>query len=141
VNIRLVSDPSQTRFGYRVVRVDVLGNVPDAGIVFDGGMDLFDAGTPPPPRDAGVVRDAGLPPAPDAGDPPVGDAGMAPPFPGDAGIVMPTDAGFVSTRQLPKLGTESLSPAVNRGCGCGASSGAQWLAGLLVLALRRRRGQ
>lgn len=138
VNIRLVSDPSQNRFGYRVIRVDVLGTVADAGIVFDGGMDLFDGGTPPP-VDAGV-RDAGMPPPPlpDAGDPPVGDAGMAPPFPSDAGM-MPTDAGFVSTLRLPKLGTESLSPAVNRGCGCGASSGAQWLAGLVLLALRRRR--
>jgi len=132
VNIRLVSDPSQARFGYQVDRVDVLGAPADAGVVFDGGMDLFDAGTPPPPPVDAGVRDAGLPPKPDAGAPPPGDAGT-PPL---------TDAGMppvTGSRTLGKLGTESLTPALTRGCGCGATSGLEGFAALALLGAWRRR--
>jgi hypothetical protein len=139
VNVRLVSDRSQVRFGYLIDRIDVLGGV-DAGVVFDGGMDTFDAGRPDAGRpDAGrpdAGADAGpVPPLPDAGDPPLGDAGTDAGRP-DAGVPPASDGG-----QRPsftaKLGVESLSPAVARGCGC--TSGAELLAGLMLLGLLRRR--
>lgn len=135
VNIRLVSDNSQVRFGYQVDRIDVLGAPPDASVQFDGGMDTFDAGRPDAGRpDAGV--DAGpVPPLPDAGDPPVGDAGVDGGRP-DSGIPPSSDGG---TRPsfTAKLGVETLSPAVARGCGC--TSGAELFAGLMLLGLLRRR--
>ena len=143
VNIRLVSDPSQVRFGYHVDRIDVLGMVSDAGVIFDAGM------PPPPPPDAGV-RDAGMPPPPppDAGDPPVLDGGSPPPPPVDAGM---RDGGMVpplpdggaggggGTTYTKLAGVESLSPAVDRGCGCGSTPGAEWLLALLLPLARRRR--
>lgn len=141
VNIRLVSDPSQVRFGYQVDRVDVIGAPPDASVVFDGGMDPFDAGPPPPPIDAGrpdAGRDGGFVPPVDAGDPPVGDAGVDA---GRADAGPPSSDGGQRPTFTGKLGVETLSPAVNRGCGCGASPGAEWLS-VLALAgwwLRRRR--
>lgn len=134
VNVRLVSDGSQVRVGYQIDRIDVLGAPADAGLVFDGGMDLFDAGVPVRPdagvRDAGViVRDAGAPAA-DAGDPPLGDAGQSPPPPADAGT---------GTRTLEAYGTESLRPALARGCGCGTTSGVEGFGLLALLGLWRRR--
>jgi uncharacterized protein (TIGR03382 family) len=79
--------------------------------------------------DAGIVIDAGI----------VTDAGIAT----DAGIVtdagVATDAGIargVLTR--PAAGVEPLAPALNRGCGCGAT-GAEGFGLLLLVALRRRR--
>ncbi len=141
VNIRLVSDNSQQRLGYQVDRIDVLGAPLDAGVVFDGGMDLFDAGTPPVfdagVRDAGV-RDAGVLPRPDAGSPPVGDAGPPPPLP-DAGARDGGTATGVLTRAA--LGTERLTPALNRGCGCGATSGVEGFGLLALLGAWRRRRQ
>ena len=138
VNIRLVSDTSQVRYGYHVDWIEVLGSGADAGVLFDGGIDLFDAGTPPPPFDAGV-RDGGMRPdggvvRPDGG---VRDAGVA-----DAGAPPASDAGFSSSRTLVAYGTERLSPALNRGCGCGATSGLEaWGALALLGALTRRRRQ
>lgn len=117
VSIRLISDDSQARFGYRVDRIDVIGDVVDAGLVFDGGMDPFT-----PPMDAGV---------PDAGRP---DAGVV-----DAGM---RDAGVVpgpSARTVPAAGDETLSPMVQRGCGCGAGEAAMMLPLLLVWCGARRR--
>ncbi len=136
VNIRLVSDPSQVRFGYHVDWIDVLGAPADAGLVFDGGMERLDAGTPP--FDAGV-RDAGGGTA-DAGDP-VQDAGAPPPAQ-DAGLrdagVPARDAGsFVSSKNLEAYGNERLSPALNRGCGCGATSGLEAWAALALLGFFR----
>lgn len=138
VNIRLVSDPSQVRFGYQVDRVDVLGSA-DAGLVYDGGMDPFDAGRPDagsPPFDAGT---------PDAGNDPIIDAGPPPPLPdagrpADAGM-MPPDAGpFIATKTLEAYGTEALTPALRRGCGCGAATGMEaWIALALLGLIRRRR--
>jgi hypothetical protein len=134
VNIRLVSDPSQVRFGYHVDRVEVLGAPADAGLMFDGGIDAFDAG----------VRDAGTP---DAGnDPPLNDGGAAPPLL-DAGVrpdagVPPRDGGVVlGTKTLEAYGNEQLSPALTRGCGCGVTSGFEGWAALALLGLisRRRR--
>jgi hypothetical protein len=138
VNIRLVSDPSQVRYGYHVDWIEVLGSGADAGVLFDGGSDLFDAGTPPPPFDAGV-RDGGMRPdggvvRPDGG---VRDAGVA-----DAGPPPSSDAGFSSSRTLVAYGNERLSPALNRGCGCGATSGLEaWGALALLGVLTRRRRQ
>lgn len=145
VNIRLVTDPSQVRFGFNVDRVDVLGAA-DAGLVFDGGMDTFDAGvdagrpdagSPPPPQDAGS-GDAGNDPIIDAGGPvPLPDAGRPA---NDAGM-MPPDAGPVLvTKTLEAYGTEALTPALQRGCGCGAATGMEaWLALALLGLIRRRR--
>lgn len=135
VNIRLVSDPSQVRFGYQVDRIDVIGAPPDASVVFDGGMDPFDAGQP--------VVDAGRPDAgrPDAGPPPPVDAGDPIPDAGSGvdGGVPPNDGGQPQQRPvfIGKVGIESLSPVVNRGCGC--TSGAELIAGLVLLGLLRRR--
>ena len=132
VNIRLVTDPSQVRFGYHVDRVDVLGSAGDAGVLIDGGIDLFDAGTPPPPpfdagvRDAGVFQDAGIT-RPDSGVPT--DAGSPA---SDAGTAM-------FSRTLTAYGTERLSPALSRGCGCGATSGLEAWAALALLGLIRKR--
>lgn len=138
VNLRLVSDGSQVRFGYHVDRLDVLGGLADAGFIFDGGMDVFDAGGPPPLPDAGS-GDAGNDPIADAGGPaPPQDAGVrdagAPPQP-------QPDGGVSFTRTLEAYGTERLSPALTRGCGCGATTGLEaWAAlGLLGLINRRRR--
>ncbi|MFT3713459.1 MAG: M36 family metallopeptidase [Archangium sp.] len=139
VNIRLVSDNSQVRFGYQVDRIDVLGAPPDASVIFDGGMDTFDAGRPDAGRpDSGMPQqDAGpVPPLPDAGDPPVGDGGVADAGRPDSGIPPASDGGQRPTFTA-KLGVESLSPAVTRGCGC--TSGAELLAGLMLLGLLRRR--
>jgi uncharacterized protein (TIGR03382 family) len=144
VNIRLVTDPSQVRFGYHVDRIDVLGSS-DAGIIYDGGFEPFDAGMPVP--DAGRP-DAGSPPPPlDAGNDPIADAGMAPPAPdagrpADGGTMMPPDAGpFIATKSLEALGTEALTPALKRGCGCGGATGMEaWIA-LALLGLIRRRGK
>jgi hypothetical protein len=144
VHIRLVSDPSQVRFGYHVDRVEVLDAPADAGVFVDGGIDVFDGGTPPPPFDAGMrdagVRDGGTRPVNDAGSPvpPLQDAGMPQT---DAGVP-PSDGGtVVFTRTLQAYGNEELRPALNRGCGCGATSGLEaWAAlGLLGLLNRRRR--
>ena len=136
VNIRLVSDPSQVRFGYHVDWIEVLGAPADAGLIFDGGMEVFDAGTPP--FDAGVrdagVRDAG---ASDAGNDPIADAGGPPVR--DAGVP-PRDGGTVMfSRTLQAYGTERLSPALNRGCGCGATSGLEAWAALALLGFINRR--
>lgn len=114
VLIRLISDSSQTRFGYRVDRIDVIGDVLDAGLVFDGGMDP-------------IVIDAGIP---DAGRP---DAGVV-----DAGV----DAGVMtgpSPRTLPAVGEETLTPTVQRGCGCGGGEAALMLPLLLLWFGARRR--
>lgn len=119
VVIRLVSDPSVTRYGYHVDRLEVLDAPPDAGLVFDGGMDTYqppapvDAGTPP--RDAGVAFDAGVPS-------PVPDAGVS------TGVTV-----------VPALGSEALRPALERGCGCGAATGLEAWAALGLLGLIRRR--
>ncbi len=131
VNIRLVSDPSQQRFGYHVDRIDALGVVGDAGVLFDGGLDLIDAGAPPPPFDAGPP-----PVPPDAG---TRDAGIVP-IGTDAGT--PTDGGVRFTKTLQAVGVERLSPALTRGCGCGAATGLEAWAGLALLGAltRRRRG-
>ncbi|MGV3621534.1 MAG: MYXO-CTERM sorting domain-containing protein [Archangium sp.] len=118
VNVRLISDATQVRFGYRVDRIDVIGDVLDAGLIFDGGMDPI----PQPPMDAGV---------PDAGRP---DAGMQPI---DAGVT--SDAGVTPPRTSPALGEETLSPMVNRGCGCSGGEAALMLPLLLVLLGVRRR--
>lgn len=128
VNIRLVSDGSQVRFGYHVDRIDVLDAPVDAGIVFDGGMDVFDAGRP--------VVDAGQ-------MDPIIDAGMAPPFQ-DAGVrdagVPPTDGGVViRVKTLEAYGHERLSPGLTRGCGCGATTGLEGWAALALLGLINRR--
>lgn len=133
VTLRMVSDPSQAKFGFQVDRIDVLGNVMDAGLEYDGGMDTRDAGVP--------VVDSGVPVV-DSGVP-VTDGGMAPPPPPrDAGVVtdagQPVDAGTM-TEVVEAAGVEPLSPAVSRGCGCGETSGASWLLGLVLLAVRRRR--
>ncbi len=144
VNVRLVSDNSQVRFGYQIDRVDVLGAPDDAGVLFDGGVDLFDAGLPPVfdagVRDAGMRDAGGVPPPFDAGPSPSFDAGPVPPLPTDAGT---TDAGTsTGTRTIGALGTQQLKPVLNRGCGCGATSGAEGF-GLLALlgAWRRRRAR
>ena len=135
VNIRLVTDPSQQRFGYHVDRIDVLGTAADAGVLFDGGIDVLDAGTPPPPFDAGV---------PDAG-PGLVDGGSPPPPPlPDAGVVtmdagVPSDGGVRFTKTLTAYGVESLSPALRRGCGCGATTGLEAWVALVLLGARRRR--
>lgn len=131
VHIRLVSDSSQVRFGYHVDRVDVLDAPADAGVVLDGGSDAFDGGVIPPVPDAGG-RDAGLPPGRDAGPPPLLDAGVS-----DAGV--PPAEGGVFTKVLTALGTERLSPALDRGCGCGATSGLEAWAALALLGLINRR--
>ncbi len=116
VNVRLVSDRSQPRYGYRIDRVLVVGDVPDAGLVFDGGMDTF-------------IVDAGVP---DAGRPDSGvDAGV------DAGVVM-RDAG-TPPRFLPAVGYETFTPAAPRGCGCGVGEGGAAVVVLLALVRRRRR--
>jgi uncharacterized protein (TIGR03382 family) len=143
INIRLVTDPSQVRFGYHVDRIDVLGSS-DAGIIYDGGFEPFDAGMSVP--DAGRP-DAGSPPPPlDAGNDPIADAGMAPPAPdagrpADGGTMMPPDAGpFIATKSLEALGTEALTPALKRGCGCNATTGMEaWIALALLGLIRRRR--
>jgi hypothetical protein len=136
-HIRLVSDNSQVRYGYHVDRIDVIGAPPDAGVVVDGGMDLFDGGTIPPPFDAGV-RDAGMPRRDggvfvDAGQP-FRDAGVV-----DAGTPPVSDGGFTSSKTLAALGTEQLSPAISRGCGCGATTGLEAWAALALLGLINRR--
>lgn len=141
VRLRLVSDPSQARFGYHVDRLDVL-NVVDGGFLYDGGIDDLDAGRPDAGRpDAGFpdagrpdagVRDAG--PSFDAGRP---DSG----FGSDAGPGL--DAGPApdggTTVTLPAIGEEPLSPVVSRGCGCDATPASGLLGALFLWALRRRR--
>lgn len=125
VVLRLVSDPSVVRTGYHVDRLEVLDAPPDAGLVFDGGMDTWQ---PPVVVDAGTqVRDAGTPGR---------DAGF-PSSNADAGVP-PVDAGVA---KVPALGTEALRPALERGCGCGAVTGLEAWAGLALLGLisRRRR--
>lgn len=123
INVRLVSDDSQARYGYRIDRIVVVSDGLDAGLVFDGGVDTVN----PPTPDAGVP-DAGRP---DAGRPDAGvDAGVS-----DAGV---RDAG-VLPRSLPAYGEETLTPALTRGCGCTSGDAALVLPALLVWALRRRR--
>jgi hypothetical protein len=140
VHIRLVSDNSQQRFGYHVDRIDVIGAPPDAGVVLDGGIDVFDGGVIPPPFDGGMMRDAGIPRRDggvfvDAGRPvidsgiPVVDAGQPP----------VSDGGFTSSKTLTALGTEQLSPVISRGCGCGATTGLEAWVGLALLGLINRR--
>jgi hypothetical protein len=81
--------------------------------------------------DGGVRPDAGFDAGlADAGDPPVGDAGT------DAGVA---DAGNTSTLTRVAFGTESLTPAVNRGCGCGATPGLDLLGLVAMLGFLRRR--
>lgn len=109
VNVRLVSDESQPRYGYRIDRVLVIGDA-GSGLVFDGGMDTF-------------VLDAGVP---DAGRP---DSGV------DAGMMI-SDAG-VTPRFLQAVGTETFTPAAPRGCGCGAGEGVFAVFALLSLVRRR----
>lgn len=139
VDVRLVSDSSQSRFGYHIDRIDVLGALIDAGLEYDGGIDPYDAGMPMVVVDSGVpdsgVRDAGV----DAGvsDAGIRDAGQA--FDAGPGEV---DAGPVfGVVWLPKLGTETLSPAANRGCGCSADGGVinALVAMMGLLLIRRRR--
>lgn len=138
VNIRLVSDPSQVRFGYHVDRIEVLGNVSDAGLIFDGGMDRFDAGADAGRPDAGMRFDGGSgDPIIDAGGPPLPvDAGRP-----DAGMMPRPDGGQpMFSRTIEALGTEALTPALNRGCGCGATTGLEgWVALLLLGVIRRRK--
>lgn len=130
VNIRLVSDGSQARFGYHVDRIDVLGAPVDAGVVFDGGMDVVDAGRPA--RDAGPME-------------PIIDAGMAPPFQDagvrDAGLPQMDGGVVIRAKTLEAYGNERLSPAITRGCGCGATTGLEGWAALAMLGWisRRRR--
>lgn len=124
VNVRLISDATQVRYGYRIDRIDVIGEV-DAGLVFDGGMDTY----VPPPVDAGV---------PDAGRPDAGfDAGV--PTTPDAGA--PDAGGQPAPRTSQAAGTETLMPAVSRGCGCGAGEAALLLPLLLVWCGARRKTQ
>ena len=143
VHIRLVSDNSQVRYGYHVDRIDVIGAPADAGVVIDGGIDVFDGGIIPPPFDGGMMRDAGIPRRDggvffDAGQP-VTDAGVPV---SDAGTPPVSDGGFTSSKTLSALGTEQLSPAISRGCGCGATTGLEAWAALALLGVitRRRRG-
>lgn len=117
VQVRLISDQTQVRFGYRIDRIDVIGDVLDAGLVFDGGMDPF-----MPPMDAGV---------PDAGRP---DAGVV-----DAGVMFDAGIPGPSARTLPAAGEETLTPTVRRGCGCGGGEAALMLPLLLVWFGARRR--
>jgi uncharacterized protein (TIGR03382 family) len=84
-------------------------------------------------RDGGV-RDAGIPQR-DAGPPPPVDSGV----PTDAGQPA-SDAGTaLFTRTLTAYGNERLSPALTRGCGCGATSGLEAWAALMLLGLINRR--
>ncbi len=145
VNIRLVTDTGQVRFGYHVDAIDVLGPFdggfvsPDGG-AFDAGM-TFDAGPP----DAGLT-DAGAPDAgaPDAGAPDGGsstDAGSDGGNGSDAGLqsdggadgggpAMPSDSG------TPDAGS---SKTAKKGCGCGGTDVAGlWALGALALGLGRR---
>jgi hypothetical protein len=149
VVIRFVSDGNQNRFGFHADRLDVLGEIPDGGFIFDAGTPVVDAGQP----DAGTVVDSGVP-VHDAGTPT--DAGVKT----DGGIIWPTtdagvktDAGVVTdagvmphdggsgrvTTFLPMLGNEELSPAVARGCGCGSAGAGELFAVLSLLSLIRRR--
>jgi hypothetical protein len=114
VNVRLVSDPSQTRYGYFIDRLEVLDAPPDAGLVYDGGMDV------PVRPDAGTPMDGG-----------------APPLPMDAGVVV--QDGGVSTLVLEAAGNESLAPGLKRGCGCGATEGLMAVLALLALRPWRKR--
>ncbi|HEY1086802.1 MAG TPA: hypothetical protein VGE37_03875, partial [Archangium sp.] len=113
VNVRLVSDPSQNRYGYFIDRLEVLDAPPDAGLVFDGGMDV------PVRPDAGLPVDAG-----------------APPLPMDGGVVVD---GGVSTLVFEAAGNESLAPGLQRGCGCGATEGLMAVWALLALRPWRKR--
>lgn len=113
VNVRLVSDPSQNRYGYFIDRLEVLDAPPDAGLVFDGGMDV------PVRPDAGLPMDAG-----------------APPLPMDGGVVVD---GGVSTLVFEAAGNESLAPGLQRGCGCGATEGLMAVWALLALRPWRKR--
>lgn len=121
VVLRLVSDPSVTRYGYHVDRLEVLDAPLDAGLAYDGGMDTYQ---PPAGIDAG-------PPGRDAGTPAR-----------DAGVMSSTpDAGLQVAATVPALGHESLRPALERGCGCGAGTGLEAWAALALLGVisRRRR--
>lgn len=159
VNIRLVTNGSQNRFGYHVDRIDVMyGNG-------DGGVVVIDAGAP----DAGDV-DAGAPDAGevDAGVPDAGgvDAGVAVTDAGasidaggidggrldggaaDAGLLRdagvadagPVDAG-TGTATLPHLAAD-LGKLERSGCGCTSASGLEAWLGLVLAGLaagRRKR--
>ncbi|HKA90050.1 MAG TPA: M36 family metallopeptidase [Haliangiales bacterium] len=118
VQIRLVTDATVTGFGYQIDRVDILGPPPAP-----------DAGTPPPPPDAGPP-DA---PPPDAPPPP--DALSPPP---DA------RAPVADARVADASGGPDARPAGEAaGCSCRAAAsggtGSAWLAGVVALALLRRR--
>ncbi len=136
VVLRFVSDASAVKYGFRVDRLEVVDAPPDAGIVYDGGMDTT---VPPPLVDAGVpVRDGGAPmrdggvPGRDGG---LGFDGGAPPAPVDAGVSGAGGAPFF----VPALREENLLPALDRGCGCGATSGLEAWAALAALGVINRR--
>ena len=86
--------------------------------------------------DGGVRPDGGMRPdagGADAGDPPVGDAGSDAGTQGDAGTPV------TGTTTWTAYGVETLTPTVNRGCGCGATPGLDLLGLVALLGFWRRK--